>query len=373
MESKRQWIATNRIKTRTPLNSLFPVDGSMVDKIAWHMQANGYDVSQPIVLWDLTEQENSKHALYVVDGHTRLLAAKKAKLSPVYVAKMKFKDNDEALQYAIHNQRDRRNLTDADLFRCIEAVDKRKQKGERTDLASSGAMSGKSAGETAKIVGTSKTKVERARSVLDHADKRTKEEVLKGEKSIHKAYTETQEKREVKKGKKQDFPDSLEPHFLNLFKYLNTTTNKLEYLTGCLNAMDAKQVRGSIKFLVEFDMARFMKVFSTFCSFFYEDELADKFEIKAIIPTRVKGFDDIRTPAGPWCSGDASEGIKKTSSNLKDAIYSVYSELFDIMDQDKRSRKHKRASKDWALLGERLNDVITDLQSVAFEMQKKAN
>lgn len=197
MKSKRQWMATNRIKTRAPLHSLFPVDPQMVDAIAEHMQENGYEETQPIVLWDLTDQENSNHALYVVDGHTRLQASKKAKLSPVYVARMTFQDNDDALQYAIHNQRDRRNLTDADLFRCIEAVDKRKQRGgdrkseqvkSKTSIEAIDSVS--SAEETARIVGTSKAKVERARSVLDHGDEETKEQVLRGEKSIHRAYTE---------------------------------------------------------------------------------------------------------------------------------------------------------------------------------------
>ncbi|UCF85473.1 MAG: hypothetical protein JSV50_07520, partial [Desulfobacteraceae bacterium] len=267
MKSKRGWVATNRIKTRAPLNSLFPVDPEMVNAIAEHMKVNRYDETQPIVLWDLTEQETSRHALYVVDGHTRLLAAKKAKLSPVYVAKMKFQDNDDALQYAIQNQRDRRNLTDADLLRCSEAIDKRKQRGgdrKSEQVKSKGSSepidSVSSAEETARLVGTSPTKVKKVRSVLDHADQETREQVLKGEKSIHKAYTETQEKREGKKDTKQAFPDSLEPRFFKFFKYLNTTTNKAEFLVGCLNAMKAEQIKGSYKFLAEFDMARFMKV-----------------------------------------------------------------------------------------------------------------
>ena len=97
---------------------------------------------------------------------------------------MKFKSQDEALQYSIHNQRDRRNMTDDVLLRCIEAVDKRKKQGARTDLASSGTKSGKSSEETARIVGTSRSKVEKVRAIIK--DDKKKAEVLAGRMTINK-------------------------------------------------------------------------------------------------------------------------------------------------------------------------------------------
>jgi hypothetical protein len=75
MESKRGWVATNRLKTKQLFGSIFPRDERMVAVIADHMLANGYDQSQPIVVWDLTEEEGNKNALYIVDGHTRKCAA----------------------------------------------------------------------------------------------------------------------------------------------------------------------------------------------------------------------------------------------------------------------------------------------------------
>ncbi|MBN1843067.1 MAG: ParB N-terminal domain-containing protein [Deltaproteobacteria bacterium] len=221
MQSKCQWMAVNRIKTRVPFNNLFPVDDKTVEALAEHMEANGYDQSQPIVLWKEKLDEDRKQAI-VVDGHTRLLAAKKIGLSPVYVARVSFGSQDAALQYAIHNQRDRRNLTDADLLRCIEAVDERKPKGQRTDLASSEAKSGKSAEQTAKIVGTSKTKVEKARTLLDYADEQTKQTVLDGEKSIHAAAKETQEKRKVQQSGESQLSSTIQKinHIANRMKSL---------------------------------------------------------------------------------------------------------------------------------------------------------
>ena len=200
LQSKRGWVAVNRIKVRSPFKDLFVIDEKTLKSIAEHMQANGYDEAQPIVVWDRTEAEQNKHALYVLDGHTRLQAAKSIHLSPVYIARMKFPSEDEALQYAIHNQRDRRNLSDGDLLRCIEAVDQTKQRGgdhttEKAKASLDAIDKGKSSEETARIVGASPRKVEKARTVRQHADEETKGAVLDGKKSIHQAYVETQEKR----------------------------------------------------------------------------------------------------------------------------------------------------------------------------------
>jgi len=204
MESKRQWMATNRLKTRSPFKDLFPVEAKTLNNIGEHMKDHGYDESQPIVIWDRTGDEG-KHAFIVIDGYTRLQAAKDVSLSPVYVARVKFPDEQTALDYAVHNQRDRRNMTDAELWRCIQYVDKRKEQGgdrRSEDFKSSGEpLKEKSADKTAKILGTSSTKVKKARTVIDHAGKETKQAVASGEMSINKAYEETQEKRKGKGAK----------------------------------------------------------------------------------------------------------------------------------------------------------------------------
>jgi hypothetical protein len=80
------------------------------------------------------------------------------------------------------------HTTDAEIIRCIEVLDRRKQQGQRTDLASIEAKSeasGKSAQETAKLMGTSRAKVERARTVLYHGGE-IKQKVLDGKVSIHR-------------------------------------------------------------------------------------------------------------------------------------------------------------------------------------------
>ena len=152
----------NRIKTGEPFESLFPVDAHTLDAIAKDMELHGYDDAHPIVLWD--------EKGVVVDGHTRLQAAIAAGIDDVPVVFRAFWDEDTAVEYAIHCQRDRRNLSDADILRWIAEVDKRKTAQERAAMgtparegntlpSSEGKVNRQertSAQHTADIVGTSR-------------------------------------------------------------------------------------------------------------------------------------------------------------------------------------------------------------------------
>jgi len=175
----------SELEIRAPFKTLFPVKPRVLDAIIADMQAHGYDAGQPIHVWGDT----------VVDGHTRYQAAVEAGLERVPVHPHAFADEAAALEYAIHNQRDRRNLTDADILRCVAALDQRKPQGQRTDLAQSCAKSGKSAEQTAELLGVSSRKVEQTRTVLDHADEPTRQAVERGEKTLNTAYRETQARR----------------------------------------------------------------------------------------------------------------------------------------------------------------------------------
>jgi hypothetical protein len=92
-----------------------------------------------------------------------------------------------AAEYAIACQRNRRNLTDADILRCIAVLDQRKREGRPQKTTSPDVVSGRSSAATAELIGVSTAKIERARTVLDHADEPTRQEVLSGNMSINKA------------------------------------------------------------------------------------------------------------------------------------------------------------------------------------------
>jgi protein gp37 len=140
----------------------------------------------------------------VIDGHTRIKAAQEAGIADIPVHYKSFETEDEALAYAIHLQRNRRNLTDAEIIRCIEALDRRKERGgdhksakfQEKSKAPDGAID-KTSQETARVIGISPRKVERTRTILEHAEEPVKEAVKAGEMSINQAYQVTQEKRKL--------------------------------------------------------------------------------------------------------------------------------------------------------------------------------
>jgi ParB family chromosome partitioning protein len=176
------------IKTASPFCDLFPIRRRTLDDIYWEMQRHGYDNSQPLVLW-------KDHGNVVIDGHTRLQAAKKANIYQIPVIFKSFCSEEIALKYAISCQKNRRNLTDSELVACVIELDKRKQAGrpstDQKKLAQPCANFGKSAEETANILGVSTRKVEQIRSVMDNADDEVKRMVKTGRMTVNSAYNRT--------------------------------------------------------------------------------------------------------------------------------------------------------------------------------------
>jgi hypothetical protein len=87
-----------------------------------------------------------------------------------------FAGEDEAPDHAIANQRDRRNLDDGELFRPVEAADRRRGRGgdHKSDAArsktSGDAFDPASSVQTAEVTGTSPRKVEKVRAIFDYAE-----------------------------------------------------------------------------------------------------------------------------------------------------------------------------------------------------------
>jgi hypothetical protein len=158
------------LKRAEPFSALFPANAATANAISASMARDGFDPAFPIIAWNGV----------VVDGNTRLAAAKKAKLREVYYIDHQFDDEDAAVAYAIACQRNRRNLTDADILRCVTELDKRKKTGPKPEDSSATpvAKQGRSSADTAAIIGTNRGKVEKARAIHDHAAPETKAAVL---------------------------------------------------------------------------------------------------------------------------------------------------------------------------------------------------
>ena len=194
-------ILTDKIKTRSPFKDLFTIKSSTLSAITKSMKKDGFNEAEPLVYWHVKNIGN-----VLVDGHTRLEAAKQAGLGGVHAIGMDFDNELKAVEYAISRQKNRRNLTDGEMLSCLNELDKlRQEKGKNNGgnqytkggEASSEASAGKSADATAKALGTSRSKIEKARTVQDHADEETVQAVKDGNMSINKAYNETQAKRKA--------------------------------------------------------------------------------------------------------------------------------------------------------------------------------
>lgn len=177
-------MKVNSLKMTAPFSTLFSIDDKVLQAVKEDIQAHGYDTSQPIVVWNNT----------VIDGHTRLRAAMSCGLTDVPVHRHDFNSAREALVYAIHNQRDRRNLTNGELLRVVELVDEKRQAGRKPEeLMPTGTNSERSADTTAKTVGISPRQVSRVRTVLDEPAER--EAVERGDKSLYQADLDIHERK----------------------------------------------------------------------------------------------------------------------------------------------------------------------------------
>ena len=178
------------LKTRPPFSNLLPIRPQTLKQVTEDMAEKGFDRSKPINVW---KAEN-----VIVDGHTRQKAAIEAGCD-VRVCFHDFKDEDEAMEYAIHSQAHRRNLTDADLIRLVAVLDERRRRGAEPGgrgnqyTAGKGTSvplpEGKSSNRTAELLGTNYKKIERARKVIDYAnatgDTEEKKKIEDGRMSIN--------------------------------------------------------------------------------------------------------------------------------------------------------------------------------------------
>ena len=187
-------VNTDSLRTAEPFKNLFPIREDIVNKIASDMKQHGFDRAHPIVVW-------SGHKSTVVDGHTRLLAAARLGFPKVPIVLKDFQSEEDALEYAIDSQRNRRNLTDAELMKCLSLLDRRRKAGRPRKGEPA---IGRSAKQTAMLLGTSRGTVEKIRSLLDHAPEEIKDAVRSGNLTINRAYVITMKKVKTDKCRNED-------------------------------------------------------------------------------------------------------------------------------------------------------------------------
>jgi len=186
MNIKNDIINISELNVRDPFASIFPIGNNTLESIKQDMKTNGFDQVFPIVTWA------GKNI--VVDGHTRFAAAKALGIEEVPVLFKDFENEDDAILYSFHIQRNRRNMSDDDILRCLELLDTIHEGSHKEESLDTPELTRKETNEIrARELGISPHKVDKARKVLDHGTEEIRNSVNKGEKSINKAFQEVQE------------------------------------------------------------------------------------------------------------------------------------------------------------------------------------
>lgn len=174
-------VPIGEVQQASPFKELFIRGSSVLAEITESMLKTGVDPAHPIVVRNNT----------VIDGNTRYEAAIKANMPFIYVLDMDFKSKEDAVAYAVHSQKSRRQFTEADIYHLVLELDKTFIAGRKSTAAGNEpdgqANSGKSADHTAKLVGTYASKIEQIRSINTNGTPEIKAKVISGEWTINKA------------------------------------------------------------------------------------------------------------------------------------------------------------------------------------------
>jgi ParB family chromosome partitioning protein len=176
----------SEIKTDPRLAGMFAIDPEILASIVTSMRETGYDKSQPVVLW--------KETGVVVDGHTRLQAAREAGIPEIPAAEKKFAALEDAKLYAYKRQAERRNLTPAEILAAATEL-------QHKDLRDG---TGRASEILAKSLGVSPSTVKHAQAIAHEALPEIIDEVKRNNMTIDKAYRLTKGKHDKPAKTKQE-------------------------------------------------------------------------------------------------------------------------------------------------------------------------
>jgi ParB family chromosome partitioning protein len=163
-------VKISDIKIDPELSKIFTIQDKTLEEIKNKMEKFGYDKSQPVVVW--------KGKNILLDGHTRLAAARALKLAEIPAAEMEFESFEEAALYTFERQVMRRNLTPAEILKAANMIKPKKVKDG----------TGRAADILAKRLGVSPSTIYQARKILAEASEEDIKAVQRNEKTITGTY-----------------------------------------------------------------------------------------------------------------------------------------------------------------------------------------
>jgi ParB family chromosome partitioning protein len=170
-------------------SKVFAAQEKTREEITRKIRMYGYDKSQPLVVW---KGEN-----ILLDGHTRLEAAKAAGLEEVPVTEMEFGSREDAMLYTFERQALRRNLTPAEILYAAQTLGAGRKERDG---------GGRAAEQLAERLGISAATVYQARKIWMEAPEKDLKAVQKGERSIAAVYRQVTKKKSPPAGKAEAQP-----------------------------------------------------------------------------------------------------------------------------------------------------------------------
>lgn len=230
---------TNEIKTGEPFSSLFKIYPDIYNEVFNDMKENGFDPNDPLLIW--------KEEDILIDGHTRLKATTELKIDEIPVNHISFESEEDAIQYAVKRNANRRSITTGDKLRLIRIIDEVKQRGGKhgnqyisgKDLNLSLCQydensdeSKKSSEITGKLLNVSPTQVNKMRTLLSYGKESDIEAVETNQMSIDEAWKKAKiEKERIESEKKAE---------KQVVQTFNRTNDNIEWalwtwnpVTGC--------------------------------------------------------------------------------------------------------------------------------------------
>ena len=155
------------------ISKVFEIERRVLDEIIQSIKRFGFYKDQPVALWENEER------LILVDGRTRVTAAKEAGLIEVPASIKEFESREDALLYAFERQALRRNLSSSEILHAAQILvsSEKAKRGE-----------GRLADNLAKRLGVSSATVYQAIDVVKNSAEEDKQKVISGQLSIKKAY-----------------------------------------------------------------------------------------------------------------------------------------------------------------------------------------
>ena len=173
-------ILIEKIEEDKRFKGLFTIDENLLQRITDSMKLDNFDNSQPLHIWYTEDVEGNEHYI-LIDGYTRMKAAKLAGLKSVPYFKHQFNNFEDAYRYALKLQVNRRNLEGIDLLKNI---------GELMGSDYIQGIKGNKNEAIGKELGVSEKTVERAQKVNIKASEEQIGRIESGESSVNQIYNE---------------------------------------------------------------------------------------------------------------------------------------------------------------------------------------